>query len=434
MAAGRRHNSAPCANQRRRLPVMTRLAANIGWLYLLQALNLLLPLLSVPYLTRTLQADGFGQMALALAIAQYLALVTDYGFNLSATRRAAQLMAAQAPVGELFWQTQWTKTALALLSVVALLIVVAMAAPQEPAILLAAAIAAPASVVFPVWYCQASQRMGLLAACTLAARLICLTLLFVVVQGPDDVAAAVLLTAGAPLLAGLFAWPLLRSAALALRPPSLPGMTQALRDGWTLFLSSAAIGAYVNSAVPILRLFTDDRTVGLYAAAEKLIRAAQSAMVPVSQAAFPHVNTLLIQSPAAALAFLRRLAGWLVAAGLLIWLASLVLARPVVTVLFGPGFIDAALILVILAPVPLLVALSNLLGTQTLLTFGHHATFARVVIASAAIFFALALILAWQFAGIGMAFAVLATEAAVTVLMLLAVQRRGVALLRKSNV
>ena len=167
MAAGRRHNSAPCANQRRRLPVMTRLAANIGWLYLLQALNLLLPLLSVPYLTRTLQADGFGQMALALAIAQYLALVTDYGFNLSATRRAAQLMAAQAPVGELFWQTQWTKTALALLSVVALLIVVAMAAPQEPAILLAAAIAAS-------YYCickhAGSRRPPSLAIHTLRPR------------------------------------------------------------------------------------------------------------------------------------------------------------------------------------------------------------------------------------------------------------------------
>ncbi|MFO0273680.1 MAG: oligosaccharide flippase family protein [Betaproteobacteria bacterium] len=412
---------------------MSRLTANLSWLYGLHALNLLLPLLSVPFLTRTLHVDGFGRLAFALAIAQYITLVTDYGFNLSATRRAAQLLAAQAPIDEFFWQTQWTKASLGLLSVAALLVVVAVARPQDPAILLAAAIAAPSSIILPGWYCQAIQRMGLLAACTLAARVTCLALLFVLVEGPDDVAVAVLLSAGVPLLAGLIAWPLLWNSALSLRLPTVSGVVRGLREGWSLFLSSAAVGACISSAVPILRLFTDDRTVGLYAAAEKLIRAAQTATVPVSQAAFPHVNTLFVQSPVAALAFLRRLAGWLALAGLLVSLTCLLLAQPVVTLLFGPAFADAALFLIVLAPVPLIAALGDLLGTQTLLTFGHHRTYTQVVVASTGLFFVLALILAWQFTGVGMALAVLATEAATTVAMLLAVQRRGIALLGKSK-
>ena len=53
---------------------------------LVQLSNYVLPLITIPYLTRVLGASNFGLVMMAQATMIYLTLLTDYGFNLSATK------------------------------------------------------------------------------------------------------------------------------------------------------------------------------------------------------------------------------------------------------------------------------------------------------------------------------------------------------------
>ena len=62
---------------------------NIFSLSLVESSGYLLPLLTVPYLLRVLGPEKFGLVTFAQAFTQYFVIITDYGFNFSATRRVS---------------------------------------------------------------------------------------------------------------------------------------------------------------------------------------------------------------------------------------------------------------------------------------------------------------------------------------------------------
>lgn len=398
-----------------------RLASNIRALYLLQGLSYFAPLAVIPFLARVLGSDAFGRYALALAISQYLAMITDYGFNLSATRDVAQVSNRRAQTSQIFWVTQGAKCILAV-SATAIVAVAMLAAgssfPIDATTLLAAAVAIPGSVAFPVWLFQGLQQMAVVVWTTAAARLSLMVLTFALVHGPEQEAIAVLLSAGTPLAAGVlcltYMW---QRQIVAWHPPTLSEIQRALRNGWDVFLSTTAISIYVTSVIPVLRALTDDATVGTYAAADRIIRAAHSLLTPISQAFFPHVNTVYAASPAEAIASLRRYARAVLAIGSAMSVALLAGAELAVILAFGPDFGASASVLRWLSPLPLVIGLSNVFGVQALLTMGYRKPFMKILIIAAAVYGILVIPLTVTWGVQGAAAAVLLTEIIVTLLM-----------------
>lgn len=55
------------------------------WVTVLQGLNYLIPLFVWPYIMAVLGAEGFGIVGFSLQLMQFMMIVVDFGFNLSAT-------------------------------------------------------------------------------------------------------------------------------------------------------------------------------------------------------------------------------------------------------------------------------------------------------------------------------------------------------------
>ena len=69
--------------------IKSKNAKNGAWLYLLQAFNTVVPLLTLPYITRVLGASTYGIFVISLNIISYLQVTIEYGFEMSATRKVA---------------------------------------------------------------------------------------------------------------------------------------------------------------------------------------------------------------------------------------------------------------------------------------------------------------------------------------------------------
>ncbi|WP_146256462.1 oligosaccharide flippase family protein, partial [Morganella morganii] len=68
----------------------TSLKKNALSLLIMQVINYLVPLITLPYLARTLGIVQYGALNLSLSLIQYGVIFITFGFNLSATRDIAK--------------------------------------------------------------------------------------------------------------------------------------------------------------------------------------------------------------------------------------------------------------------------------------------------------------------------------------------------------
>jgi PST family polysaccharide transporter len=88
---------------------------NLYSLYLLQAGNYIVPLLTLPLLTRRLGIDIFGQFSFITAFVAYFVLLVDWGFSFSATKQIAINHQNKLARSKIFWETFFARMFLVIL-------------------------------------------------------------------------------------------------------------------------------------------------------------------------------------------------------------------------------------------------------------------------------------------------------------------------------
>ncbi len=93
-----------------------QLFKNFVSLFSLQGVNLVLPFLTLPYLGRVLGAENFGVVLMVYAVMQYLFVLCDYGFNLSATKDIAIYRDDKQKINQIFSNIYYIKLVLVILA------------------------------------------------------------------------------------------------------------------------------------------------------------------------------------------------------------------------------------------------------------------------------------------------------------------------------
>ncbi|EGJ4900096.1 flippase, partial [Escherichia coli] len=107
--------------------------------------------------------------------------------------------------------------------------------------------------------------------------------------------------------------------------------------------------------------------------------------------------------------------------------AILILVAPfIVRQLYGVSYSNSILILQILAPTIFFTGISNVLGTQVLLTHGYNKIFARIVIIAALTSLIIIFPLVLMYSEIGAAISIVITEIIVALLMMIAITRLNI--------
>lgn len=404
-------------------------------LFTVQIARYILPLVTIPYLARVLGPEAWGLVIFAQASSQWLLIVLEYGFRLSATREIARNRDNQEKVAEIVASVIGA-FGLLLLGSGLVVLVMSVSVPtfkQNPNYLIWAWLVAIAGGMSPLWYFQGIERMQLPAMLDLAARTLASIGIFIWIKTPDDGWKVLALQA----IAGLFASGLMIVWMYRKIPGKLPRLTSAfvaLRMGWSMFLFQSSASLYTTANTFILGLLAPAAQVGFYGGAERISKTVLNLLKPVSQAMFPRMSYLMANDSkrAARLASISMVVmgiGGLVLAGVLAIAAPLI-----VNILLGAKFAAAVPLLRILVLLIPLIALSNVLGIQWMIPLGLDRAFNFIIISAGFINLILAVILTQRFGSTGMAWVVVFSEAFVTVAIYFVLWRKGLGLHQVKNI
>nr|WP_112066703.1 flippase [Escherichia coli] len=398
---------------------------NIASMFGIQSMNYIIPLITLPYLVHKLGPESYGILGFSLALIQYFTRLTDYGFNLSATKEIASNKNIN-DVSKVYWSILCCKLILLVISAVILGLAIHLNGflSTNKIVVWCSFIALFGSLLFPIWLFQGLERMGGIAISNISARIISVPFIFIFVSQPKDLWIAALITSLTTILSGLFAMLfIVKYKMIKFRRISVTDITFQFKSGFHIFVSTNAVSVYTTSVPVILGLISGPIALGYFVAADKLRMALQGLITPISQAVYPRIIYLIRNNKEQSILFVKRLFVIQALLTLFITVTLIFVAPFIVRQLYSVTYSNSILILQVLAPTIFLTGISNILGTQVLLTHGYNKIFARIVIIAALTSLIIIFPLVLMYSEIGAAISIVITEIIVVLLMMIAIIR-----------
>jgi len=276
-----------------------RLMDNFLSLTALQAVNYIVPLVTFPYLVQVLGADQFGLFSFVMAVVGYGVIITDYGFDLSATKHISTNSHDKKKIDEIFSAVIMIKSMMSLLFFLFLLLLISFVDKfsQTPELYLYAFGLVIGQVLFPVWFFQGIEKMRYITILNAIAKMLFAGAIFLFVHKPEDLYLVLIFNAVGAIVAGILAFRIaVKKFGVTFALQSKQQYYFYLKDAWHIFTSRVAVQLYQSVNIVILGFFVNNTVLGYYAIAEKIVRAGGSILVSIPRAVYPYMAKLYKES------------------------------------------------------------------------------------------------------------------------------------------
>ncbi len=389
------------------------LVSNFVYLAILQGLNLLLPLITFPYLVRVLGIENFGLLSFSLALITYFQIITDFGFNSIATRDISVAIDDKKMQQDIFNDVMSTKLFLLVLCFLLMSILVFSFEifRNHWEIYFFSFGSVVGQAIFPVWFFQGMQKMRYITYINLFTKIIFTIAIFVFVKEQEDYFLVPIFNALGFISAGILSFYFVKKHFnLPLKLQSFQRIKNQLIKGKYVFLSELKISLFTNTNTLILGIFVGNQAVGYFSAAEKLVRAIGNFQTPISNALFPFLASEMISNKIRTIKKINKIT---IIGGLfflVIVLLGFFFAKEIITLVYGQAMNPAIILFKILIIIPLASFLDTMFGKQILLNLGKDNLYFRVILWATVLNISINLGLTYFYEALGTAISLTVTQ------------------------
>jgi PST family polysaccharide transporter len=269
------------------------LISNFFSLSVLQALNMFLPLFTLPYLVRVLGAENFGLVNFSLSIIMYFNILVSFGFELSATREISMNRDNIEKVSKIFSTVMLIKILLFIFSFIILSILIFSidTLHEHMALYYVTFGFVLGNLLFPTWFFQGMEKMKYITYINFVSRVLFTILIFILVKESDDYIYVPLLNTFGTVFGGVYSlWLVFSLYKINVVLPSREEFFSHLKDSYAFFLSRVANDGSRYYAITIIGMSFGNTIVGYYSMIEKLYYAFMSLGGIVAQTIYPYMS------------------------------------------------------------------------------------------------------------------------------------------------
>ncbi len=267
-------------------------AKNTVMLYIMAFAKLILPLLTLPYLTRVLSEESYGLVTYVKACMTYMQLIIDFGFILSSVKDIVNANDNKDEIGYIVGHTYVAKTILVGFAFVAMSVMCITIPILRGNILFSMLyfISIALTAYIADFLFRGMEKMHIITIIFLITKSISTAATFVFVHGDTDLLIVPILEIVANLITVFLGFLFGKSFGIRIRVRNIRACFAMLKDSFNYFMSSMATTVFsALNTILIGIVITDLNQVAYWGVCTQIISAIQGLYAPITNGVYPHM-------------------------------------------------------------------------------------------------------------------------------------------------
>ena len=345
-----------------------------------QLLALIVPLITTPYISRVLSADGIGIHSYTFSIVSFFTLFSALGTATYATRMLGIHRADIEERSKVFWDVFVLRALLSTISIVVYLTYVFLFA-ENKFIAALQAIHILGVLIDVAWFFQGMENFKIIAIRNFFIKLVNIIFIFTMVRDKGDLWWYVFGLSFWTLLANLTLWPGVKKY-IRLRDLKSAKPFKDITVIIQLFVPTIAVQVYAILDKAMIGWISGDPSEnGYYEQSEKIVKMCLMLITALGAVTIPRISRLYAQGKKELVQrLIYRSYRFVWALGCAMMFGLIGVNNMLVPVFFGPGFEKVEILLPILSILFLLMGINNATGVQYLISTGRQKAYMYIVV------------------------------------------------------
>lgn len=383
---------------------------------LYQMTSVLLPVLTIPYVSRVLSADGIGINTVTYANTQYFILLGSLGISIYATKKIATIREKKDKLKKTFWEIFSIQFTGCILAYMVFALTLGQSHKYGIFYMLQGFYILAAAVDIS-WYFLGIENFKNASLRSFFAKIISVILIFIFVKTRDDLWKYILINAGTMFVGQLIMWFYVGKDMLKVKEIGKLKIAIHIMPILALFVPQIATQVYTVLDKTMIDLFKGAVEAGYYDQSQKIVRILLSVVTSLGIVMLPRIANLFSKDDLNEVKKSLRKAFVVISfLSIPITFGLIGISDKFVPILFGNEFLSVIPLTKISPVLVIIIGLGNVFGTQYLLAIGKNKEYTASVCIGALVNFCFNLLLIPRFAAMGAVIATVSAELSIALI------------------
>ena len=341
-----------------------------------------MPLILVPYVSRTIGVERYGISEYALEFATFFGTILLYGYDFTMSKKLSRNRESKAYYSQLFWNVFYSRLTISAIIIPVFWITGSFFLDDlfSDKLLLFAFVFVISRMFSSWWFFQGMEDIKWIAVGNFLIKALILGSVLLLVKSEVDYPFVVLAFGLSQLFINLLAWLWIRRRFdIQFIHFRLLNILQLLRSSFFTFFNEFLIMTFTTMNILIVKNYLSPEELGFYAATIKVVIIIQNLVIQsLSKSLFPNLARAYKQNKKAYELKLNNFRNLLIIVLIVVGIFILLGKDLIVQVLFGNNFSEVSSLLMYVSFLPLFIGISNIYGWQGLYILNKEKTMAYI--------------------------------------------------------